>query len=326
MRKLIIYPNCSKGGVSSVIRGRARYEPDTQFDVLFLHDRGGRQVFDDLTNVTMRIVDQGRIKPYLQYITKSFKYDDIHVLSSPDLANLLSSDETLSINYEFHSSNMTVVEKELAKLELDRISVIQVPSEQMKNWVSERVINRLRRRIEVTPNLVDNHLFSTDGTADFFDHVWPSSTEEKKRPLVWVGRFDRDKGYQYFIRMLALLPEEFTGVVIVSLEHEPQRTEKFLAECDAMGVRDRIQLYMNLSQEMMSNVYRSSRERGGTFVSTSLMESFGYAVEEASSCGLPVAAFNLPVWDRLQEVPNFQAVPPGEVFDLADAVVEVTGN
>lgn len=326
MRKLIIYPNCSKGGVSSVIRGRARHEPDTHFDVLFLNDRGGRQVFDDLENVTIRIVAQGRIKPYLQYITKTFKYDVVHVLSSPDLANLVSENETLSVIYEFHSSNMTIVEQELAKLEIDRISVIHIPSEQMAHWVSERVIPRVRQRIEVTPNLVDKHLFAPSGIADFFDHQDMIAGEGNKRPLVWVGRFDRDKGYQYFVRMLALLPEEYMGVVVISLEHEPQRTEKFLSECDAMGVRDRVQIYMNLSQATMANLYRSAREYGGSFISTSLMESFGYAVAEASSCDLPVAAFDLPVWDRFRGISSFHAVPPGEVLDLADAVVKVTNS
>ena len=37
MRKLIFYPNLSKGGVSAVIRGRAQAEPDVQFDTVFLH-------------------------------------------------------------------------------------------------------------------------------------------------------------------------------------------------------------------------------------------------------------------------------------------------
>src|SRR5699024_12101928 len=108
----------------------------------------------------------------------------------------------------------------------------------------------------------------------------------------WVGRFDRDKGFQYAVRTLAQLPEEYFGVFVVSLEHDPARVAAFFNECDTMGVRDRVHLLMDISPLEMSNIYRSARERNGAFISTSLMESFGYAIAESMSCVLSLVAFN----------------------------------
>mgnify|MGYP007072505742 FL=1 len=79
MRKLIIYPNCSKGGVSSVIRGRAADEPNTQFDVVFFNDRGGLRTFSDISNVDVRIIREDRSIAYLTYLVSRMDYDSVPV-------------------------------------------------------------------------------------------------------------------------------------------------------------------------------------------------------------------------------------------------------
>ena len=44
-------------------------------------------------------------------------YDSVHVLSTPKIANALVENPDVVAVYEFHSSNMTVVEQELKELE-----------------------------------------------------------------------------------------------------------------------------------------------------------------------------------------------------------------
>lgn len=322
MRKLIIYPNCSKGGVSSVIRGRAADEPNTQFDVVFFNDRGGLRTFSDISNVDVRIIREDRSIAYLTYLVSRMDYDSVHVLSTPKIANALVENPDVVAVYEFHSSNMTVVEQELKELDIDKMSQIAVPSEMMKLKIGERLPRRTLSRLVVVPNLVDHHVFSQNGPSDFFDRD-PNFTEESLRPIVWVGRFDKDKGYQYAVRALAQLPEDFIGIFVVSLEHDPVRTSRFLSECDAMGVRDRVQLYMNLSQPEIANLYRSARDRGGVYVSTSLMESFGYAIAESIECGLPCAAFELPVLGLHRDRGKLQSVPIGDVEALAKMILQM---
>ncbi|OFP24496.1 hypothetical protein HMPREF2996_00310 [Corynebacterium sp. HMSC066C02] len=319
MRKLIIYPNCSKGGVSSVIRGRAADEPNTHFDVVFFNDRGGLRTFSDIANVNVRIIREDRAIAYLTYIVSRMEYDSVHVLSTPKIANALVKDSDVAVVYEFHSSNMTVVGEELKELDVDKMSQIAVPSEVMRLKIGERLPRRILARLIVTPNLVDHRVFSSEGPSDFFDRD-PKLADSTLRPIVWVGRFDKDKGYQYAVRALAQLPENYFGIFVVSLEHDPIRTSRFLSECDAMGVRDRIQFYMNLSQPEISTLYRSARDRGGVYVSTSLMESFGYAIAESMECGLPCVAFQLPVLDMHNDRGQLYSVPVGDIQAMSQLI------
>lgn len=320
MRKLLTYPNCSKGGVTSVIRGRATAEPDTTFDVVFVNDRGGSRAFDDLHNVNVRIIRQDRLSAYLSSLTKAVEYDSIHVLSQPTIANELASSEDSAVSYEFHSSNMAIVESEIAKLDLNQLAEIAVPSHQMESWIKERVPKRIRPRVNLVPNLVDTATFHPEGHSSYFDEDcdFPSNA----KPVVWVGRFDRDKGFHYAVRAIAQLPENYFGVFIVSLEHDPVRVAGFLNECDAMGIRDRIHLLMDISPREMANIYRSARARNGVFISTSLMESFGYAIAESLSCGLQCVAFDLPIL-QIHEGP-LSSVPIGDVGAMSSSIQSLT--
>lgn len=319
MRKLIIYPNCSKGGVTSVIRGRARAEQHVQFDVVFFNDRGGRNAFDDLPNVSVRIIRQDRSGNYFNYLLKHFRYDAISVLSHPKSANLLSENPELAVTYEFHSSDTKVMEREIGELNLDQLARIIAPTPQMTKIVSKFLPARIRPRVYVETNLVDTKLFSEDGSTDFFANS-RFKQDDKGIPLLWVGRFDLGKGYQYMIRTLAQLPDEYFAIFVVSLESDPERANRFYRECAEMGVTHRVRLLLNLPQSVMGNLYRSVREAGGLAVSTSLMESFGYTVAEALACGTPVAAFDLPVWDNFSKQELMRRVTSGDVQALARAI------
>jgi len=320
MRKLITYPNCSKGGVSSVIRGRAAAEPDTVFDIIFIYDRGGLRAFDDLANVNIRVIRPDRQIAFLKALLNELEYESVHVLSQPLVANELSALDHSAITYEFHSSNMNVVESEISKLDLDRLAEIAVPSKQMETWIRERVPRRLQQRINVVPNLVDELTFQPDGTSTYFDN--DPDFPNDAIPVVWVGRFDRDKGFHYAVRTLAQMPRRFFGVFVVSLEHDPARVAAFLNECDAMGVRDRVHLLMDLSPEEMANIYRSAAARAGVFISTSLMESFGYAIAESMKCGLPCVAFELPILSL--HTGRLSAVPIGDVAGMSRVIQEIS--
>lgn len=322
MRKLITYPNCSKGGVTSVIRGRAASEPETVFDVIFVNDRGGARAFDDLLNVNVRIIRPDRLVAYLKSLVKALEYDSIHVLSQPLVANELSGDEDTAVSYEFHSSSMPVVEAEIEKLDLNQLAEIVVPSEQMRSWISDRLPKRYRPRVNVVSNLVDKSSFTADGYSDYFkqDRDFPADG----KPVVWVGRFDQGKGFQYAVRTLAQLPKEYVGIFIVSLEHDPARISAFFSECDAMGIRDRVHLLMDLTPEEMANIYRSAAAQAGVFISTSLMESFGYAIAESMACGLSCVAFELPILS-LHEGP-LTSVPIGDVLGMSEAIQSVSSE
>lgn len=316
MKTLFVYPNCSKGGVTSVIRARAINQPDDHFDLVFFNDRGGLGAFADLPNVNARIVRSDRAGSYLQYISSRQDYDEIRVISSPDIANTLSSSDSDLVIYEFHSSNLKVVENEISELNLDRLAEIVVPSAEMREWLTPRLKRRIRYRLRVEENLIDTSNFHSGRSGDFLRN-FPLS--EDVRPIVWVGRFDSGKGVNYLPRILRQLPREYVAFVVVSLENDSNRAGAFLYECDAMGVGDRVHLLMNLSSAELGDLYRSAAIRDGWYLSTSLMESFGYAVREALECGLGVATFDLPVFKSLRS-DRLVTSPVGDVLDLAQSI------
>lgn len=300
-RKLILYTNCSKGGVTTVIRNRALAEPETEFAAVFLNDRGGSESFVDIPNIHVRIVRRDRAAAYLSHILKTYQFDAVSILSEPDLANALAQASATHIEYEFHSSDTTVIQRELTVLDLDKIHSIVVPSKYLRGIVESLLPRGRRAEVIVRPNLVDTETFtSVDASQHGSFGRLPAA-----QIVLWVGRFDKGKGYKQFLRILGKLPPGYQGIAVVSLESDPARAAEFYYECDANGVADRITLFSNISQLEMARLLRGTRDSGGFLLSTSLMESFGYSVAEAVSTGTPVLAYDLPA---LREIPDPQGL------------------
>lgn len=311
---LIVYKNCSRGGVSSVIRGRARANPEAHFDAVFELNKGGIATFADFPNLSCRVVGS-RLADYTNHILANRQYDRVSVLSNPQLANTLEVPDSTELVYEIHSGAFSVVKKEMDVLDQSRIDVFRVPSQYSAFHVLPMIKPRFRRRLEVVPNLVDTYFFNAESDAPY--HMF----SDEITPLIWVGRFDRGKGPKYLLRLLAQLPERFHAFVVISLETQPGPASDFFAEAASLRVEDRVHLRMNLSSSELASFYRGAARRGGSFISTSLVESFGYALVEAPSCGLNVVAFDLPV---IQEHSDFHTrmttVQPGNVEAMAEVL------
>ena len=316
MKKMIIYPNASKGGVAAVIRGRAVDEPKTEFHCVFFTDKGGRDAFKDLPNVHVRIVQKGRVPHYISYLARTHSYAQISILSAPDIVAGITIPEGPLVAYEFHSSNIGVIEREINTVDFSKIHQIVVPSKYLADRISEVIPTKFPLRPDVVPNLVDS-------TSFFRGSATQELLEPGSIPLFWVGRFDKGKGYTSFLRTLSLLPKEYRGIVIVSLESDPARAADFLGEAGAAGVFGRVDLLLNLPQAKIGEMFRQAVGYGGALISTSLMESFGYSVAEAVACGLNVRAFELPPFAEHDDPDSLlKQVPIGDVPALAASILE----
>ncbi|WP_419404240.1 hypothetical protein, partial [Micrococcus sp. F3Y] len=80
---------------------------------------------------------------------------------------MLSALDHVAVTYEFHSSSIPVIEKELGALELDRLAAVVVPSQIMAREIQPLLPRRLRFRLAVEPNLVDVETFGEQGSAQF---------------------------------------------------------------------------------------------------------------------------------------------------------------
>ncbi|WP_156125261.1 hypothetical protein [Kocuria sp. ZOR0020] len=153
---------------------------------------------------------------YLNHVLSQREYADVSFLSCPDIVTKLTVPSEVKIDYEFHSSNMTIVADEISNLELSKLNRLIVPSVYMATQLEPLLPTDHVDQVTVVPNLVDTSVFT-------FDEALEEPAQISSRPLIWVGRFDKGKGYRYFLRLLAQLPDNYHGVVIVSLETGPDR-------------------------------------------------------------------------------------------------------
>lgn len=310
-RILTVYPNCSMGGMTTVYKNRIKSNPNDYHNLVFANDHGARGVFDDLTNARVEIPAHGRLDTYVRYSYETAKFDEVRVTSLPETANHLLDIDPSRVVYEFHSSNEKVIEEELSKLNLDKLSKIVVPSLYLRNLVDSLMPPLVDTLIQVVENKVDESVFSPTVEASPWEFA-PGSM-----PLVWIGRFDKGKNPRDFLRVLSLLPVEYFGILIVSMESEPHRAASFLADVAAYGLDSRVKVMMNLPQVEIASLYRFVASNNGAFVSTSLGESFGFGVAEALACGLDTVAYEV---GALSE----RTAPKGCKYVLVD-VGDITG-
>ncbi len=285
--ELVLYPNCSMGGMATVYRNRIKDNPNTFYNLLFVNDLGGRSYFDDLPNAQLTIVRKDRLQNYLRYLLQTELFDKILVTSMPEAMNVIASVSETELVYEFHTSTEQIIAAEIERLEFDSLSSIQVPSYYLRDVVEDLLAPEHHNLLKVQPNLVDGELFQpSDVTALEIDF-------ENKTPLIWLGRLDAGKNVNDFLRVLSQVDDKFCGVIVLGLESDPSRFANFLGYASSLGVRERIKILVNLPQEGVADLYNAARKLGGFFVSTSLGESFGYGVQEALSSGLDTIAYHV---------------------------------
>lgn len=284
---LTIYPNCSLGGMTSVYTSRCLAEPNTNFDFIFINDKGGKEAFNAPRNSNYRIVRKDRLHTYYSNTLINIKYDEIRITSLPELTSLdLENNKDTKLIYEFHTSTASIIENELKLIDFNKVNEIWVPSEYLKDIVNS--LANINIPIKVVSNIVNTEIFHPNPSSEK-TYFFQSNTI----PIFWVGRLDKGKNYKDFFRTLSLLPSNYEGFVILSLEDEPARISEALLETDKYKISNRVRFLLNLTQNELAEMYRNSFVNQGVFCSTSLAESFGYGVLEAALCGLPVVTYEV---------------------------------
>ncbi|MGP5234522.1 glycosyltransferase family 4 protein [Corynebacterium casei] len=304
--------------MTSVYRARAVQEPQIQFDHIFCVDRGGSEAYEDLENTDMRLVGREILADYINFSAKHSKYSELRITSLPELPSKVSSVEIGRVIYEFHSPNASIIRRELAELDVNSVDEIWTPSD----WCSE-LVESLKPQdnqvaIKTVPNQVDTRYFNRKGQRASL------SRPEGAIPVSWIGRLENNqKNYLDFLLTIRKLPKQYYGLMLYSFENDPDRVQKFLGDAAAFGVLDRIELYSDVPQPAVSDIHRAVRDAGGVFYSTSLSESFGYAVLEAALCGCRVVSFDVgPL--RQHPVTGVTFIDVGDIRGAVSAILEVS--
>lgn len=320
MNVLTLYPNCSLGGMTSVFLNRCIDKPKDRFTFIFISDKGGLNAFQSLHNSEARIVRKDRLENYLNYTLNNLIYDEIRVTSLPSIPSLLNKICDAKIIYEFHTSSLDIIKKELEELSFDSIDEIWVPSNYLKTIVQGSLSTL--KEIKVVRNLANTEVFNKFSTPKF-EYTLPSN----EIPIFWIGRFDKGKNYKDFFRVLSLLDEKYVGYVILSMENDSSRYAEAIGELSFYGLNDRVKFFLNLSQQEIADLYKSSLSVNGLFCSTSLAESFGYGVLEAAMTGLPVVAYDVGgLSEHLDYNYDIKMVNVGDTIQLKSTIESIDTN
>lgn len=136
-----------------------------------------------------------------------------------------------------------------------------------------------------------------------------------KKYIIGAGRLVKRKGFDSFIRTLALLDDVVEGI-LVGEGPERQVLEKLASE---LGVRERLHFVGQVSEERKFQ-YLSTAD---VYVLSSVHEGFGIVLQEAMQVGLPIVATNTGGQIDLVEDGVNGALVFHDVEKMKDAVLDV---
>ena len=146
----------------------------------------------------------------------------------------------------------------------------------------------------------------------------PIPPPRQKNQIIILGRLVKQKGHTYLLDALATVRRAVPDVqlLIVGEGVLRPRLEK---QVRALGLEGCVQFCGRVPHaEKVRLLWQSS-----LFVMPSLQEGFGLTLLEAMACGLPVVAFDLPVFHELMAERCGRFVPRLDSQALAQAMIEL---
>ncbi|MBB5704644.1 glycosyltransferase involved in cell wall biosynthesis [Ochrobactrum daejeonense] len=301
--------------MTTVYYNRAKDNPDQIHDLLFLHDKGGASVFDDLSNVNVRICSPNRIEGFVKDITRRFSYKEIRITTAHEVIKWIDTRSDSLIVYEFHTPFRSQMEREIPKLDIHKVDIFAAPSQNSARMLSEVLPQECLPKISVRQNLLDKEYLEFKDDVDPF--IWNNSI-----PILWIGRFDDQKNVNDFLRILSLLPDVYHGISVVSFNDDVTSFSDFMGDVYAYRLEKRLSVLLNLSKRQIRSLYHSVREAGGVFLSTSVDESFGYTVAEAAALRLPTITFDVGALSE-HDSPQIKFIPVGDNVGAKQEIVSL---
>jgi len=274
MRVLFIYLYCTKGGVETCLKNRLDCldSNNLSVDLLFFHDFGGAELFDNINCNVIIENDNNKIK---QMIFNN-KYDVIISIDTPAAIKLINS-----INYKgFRILEVHTTYKEsldyLIDLKENDIDKIVVPSMYEKNLVKELI--HFNANIEIIPNGIDLSIFNLKDVN--IEYNYPI--------LLWVGRLDEHKNWELFLNIANELMLKYNKKiqfwVVGGLSSEKSQIDKFNKKINESNLYKCVKWFPKIDYSKMSYIYSCVAKSKGAYICTSKNESFGMTVIEAMAC------------------------------------------
>lgn len=269
---LYVYHSASFGGVERVLLNRAeafkRHSVPCRISLFFYDDNGALAKIRDY-------ITRNALNDYICIVSKidASAYDYVVCLDTPKVLTAGVPAEKLVVECHTTYQNGLLY---LANLP-DSIRHIVVPSPHSMKAIAER-FPRLRSKLRVVRNFVP-------------EYVDPPPTDQlmwNKRPLLYLGRFDRHKNYYEVLDIFQHYSTTVADDLFLLLIGQVDEAEDLFAELSSRNIVDKTVILPAVTFDKVWQVYATVRNQKGVFVSASTAESFGLSAAEALSAGLPV--------------------------------------
>jgi glycosyltransferase involved in cell wall biosynthesis len=140
----------------------------------------------------------------------------------------------------------------------------------------------------------------------------------KKYDAIWVGRFHSQKGLHLLPQILQAITSKIPNFRLAIVGDGDQQIRQNLQKSiTSLQLQNSIEFLGFLKGKEKYDIYYSSK----IFLMTSYYESFGQVILEAMKCGLPVVAFDLPVYSMFNR--GIIKVELEDTRQFADAAIRL---
>ncbi len=168
--------------------------------------------------------------------------------------------------------------------------------------------------IGFSPNRIKINLNGID--LRYFEKISPDN--EKRYDGVFIGRLHASKGIFDLVKIWKILCK-YKPLKLGIIGVGDQRTKQVLKkEIEKEGLNDNVDVLGYLDSDEAFGIIKSST----VFVFPSHEEGFGIAILEAMACGLPVAAWNLPVYEKIFSQ-GMLIAPMGNIGEMAKNILKL---
>jgi glycosyltransferase involved in cell wall biosynthesis len=191
---------------------------------------------------------------------------------------------------EYHLKN-----KKFVEFHLSCATVLASPSKRIIDHFSNTSSNLT---IEYLPNFIDLSLFPRSAERNFnFSVLWVRAFRHIYNPLI-------------AIEAIELLVEEFPEIHLTMIGPDGGLLENCKSYIKQHNLNNHISIKGSIQNKDLSIYYQSH----DVFINTTSFESFGFALIEAASCGLPIVSSNvgeIPIlWTNKKNILLFEDKNP----------------
>jgi L-malate glycosyltransferase len=282
MKILFIY-SVPSGGVETMnrLRSHALSRIGIESHLLYLYDGSGRQNIKDIPLFITNLDDE------LVTVLQANRYDAIvTICDHMMLQRLRGLGYTGALIYEAQG---------LGSIDQARLTISNAEWF-IRNHACGAITNETSHLMELfntylhdfprfyVQNIVDTEMFRYQ--------PFPSLNPSGHPILAWIGRIERNKNWRLFLQIGQALLQHYPNLHLWMFEdaniYEEDERFQFHSMIQQLQIGSRLTVHSNVPHAEIPLYLSTVGDSGGMLISTSVIESFGYAASESLSCRCPV--------------------------------------